>query len=39
MAKGFKQAGNVGEKSEEMVGVVDNKNIIMIPPKFSKNNK
>ena len=28
MAKGFKQAGNVGEKSEEMVGVVDNKNII-----------
>ena len=33
MAKGFKQAGNVGEKSEEMVGVVDNKNIITEPEK------
>lgn len=33
MAKGFKQAGNVGEKSEEKVGVVDNKNIITEPEK------
>lgn len=33
MAKGFKQAGNVGEKREEKVGVVDNKNIITEPEK------
>ena len=34
MAKGFKQAGNVGEKSEEKVGVVDNGNIM---PQSRKN--